>query len=149
VLSRVHGRRVAVIGIFAAISIATGGCAANGPEVDARAGLGCVDDSTECINRRQATLHHLVNDQSRAWIMEPATPEAYASGVRLFAFKAKKNELTCDELAQGRKEAEAARITLRSKPASLTTAQVSRATMLAGEVAKELQTEMSRRCKKG
>ena len=29
-------------------------------------------------------------------------PEAYASGVRLFALKSKKKELTCDELAHGR-----------------------------------------------
>ncbi len=88
----------------------------------------CVDDSPECISRRQTTLRHLVDDQGRAWVKEPATPEAYASGVRLFAFKTKKKELTCDELAHGRREAEAARATLKNAGSTLTAAQVTRGT---------------------
>jgi hypothetical protein len=125
-----------------------GACAiSNGPQIETRAGLGCVDDSPECIQRRQTTLRHMVDDKSRAWINEAPTPEAYASGVRLFAYKSKKKELSCDELKRGKLEAETARSSLQSVGTRLTPAQVSRSIMLAGEVGRELQREMDRRCK--
>ncbi len=118
-----------------------------GPEVGTRAGLGCVDDSPECIQRRQATLRSMVDDRSRSWVREAPTPEAYASGVRLFAYKTKKKELTCDELKRGKLEADTARPSLASVGERLTPAQVSRSVMLAGEVGRELQREINRRCK--
>ena len=37
-------------------------------------------------------------------LTDAATAQAYASGVRLFAFKGRKKELTCDELAIGRRD---------------------------------------------
>jgi hypothetical protein len=143
------GRAVILAALGLAAFAAAGCSVGTGIDADARAGLRCVDDSAECISRRQATLRHLESDQGRSWVKEPATPEAYASGVRLFAFKRKKAELSCDELAHGRREAEAARTTLKGAGSTLTPAQVARGTLLAGEVAKELQAEMSRRCKKG
>ncbi len=97
-----------------------------GTELDARAGLGCVDDSPECISRRQTTLRHLVDDKNRAWVKEPPTPEAYASGVRLFAFKTKKKELTCDELAHGKRSRRGASSALANAGSKLTHAQVTR-----------------------
>ncbi len=43
-----------------------GGCAiGTGPEIDARAGLACVDDSPECISRRQTTLKRWSTTKSR------------------------------------------------------------------------------------
>jgi hypothetical protein len=132
-----------------AASLAVGACAiGGGPAIESRAGLGCVDDSAECISRRQATLHHMVNDKSRSWVNEAPTPEAYASGVRLFAYKTKKKELSCDELKRGKLEADTARTSLSSMGTRLTPAQVSRSAMLAGEVGRELQNEFNRRCKK-
>lgn len=128
-----------------------GGCSnSEAPEIStSRAGLGCVDDSFECISQRKATLQAMVNDPSRKWVKEPATPAAYASGVRLFAFKKQKATLSCEELAHGRKEADAAPATLRSNGTGLTPAQVSRGAMLAHDVGRELGNEYNRRCKKG
>ncbi len=125
-----------------------GACAIGTPEVGARAGLGCVDDSPECVQRRQATYRNMVDDKSRSWVNEQPTPEAYASGVRLFAFKTKKKELTCDELKRGKLEADTARTSVNSIGGRLTPAQASRSIMLAGEVGRELQNEINRRCKK-
>jgi hypothetical protein len=140
------GGRAAAFLLLIAFAGAKGGCAVSVPEVEPRAGLGCIDDSVECINRRKATLRHLVDDPGRTWIKEPATPEAYASGVRLFAFKAKKRDLSCAELQHGRKEADAARAALTSAGKSLTPMQVARGAMLAQEVGRELKTEYNRRC---
>lgn len=130
-------------GCLGACSITTG------TQLNAQGGLGCVDDSHECITRRQATLRYLVEDKSKGWINETPTPEAYASGVRLFAFKTKKKDLTCPELKRGKLEADMARTSLASLGGRITPAQMSRSTMLAGEVGRELQREFDRRCKTG
>ena len=127
-----------------------GGCSSGNDDVQfsTAVGLGCVDDSRHCIDQRQAALSSMMADRDRRWVKEPATPSAYASGVRLFAFKSRKKELTCEELAHGRREADAGPGVLRGPGgASLTPAQVSRGVMLATEVSKELGAEMGRRCR--
>jgi hypothetical protein len=126
------------------------GCGGSDVAGGASSGLTCVDDSADCIERRQRTLRYLVDDKDRAWIKAQPAPEAYASGVRLFALKSKKKELTCEELAHARNEADKAPGVLRGPSgANLTPAQISRGVMLAGEVSRELASEMKRRCKKG
>lgn len=112
---------------------------------DSRAGLSCVEDSTRCVGQRETTLKILLADKERKWVREPATPEAHATGVRLFAFRSIKTELTCEELAVGRREAQAAPAMMRNKGKGLSPAQVSRASLLAAEVQKELAAEMRRR----
>jgi hypothetical protein len=136
---------------LAAVLLATGVGACSvadlSPDPGGRAGLACVDDSKNCIEQRTTALKSIMDDRERKWVKESATPEAYASGVRLFAFKARKKELTCEELVIGRREAEAAAVALRG-PASarLTPAQVSRGVMLGAEVSRELTAELKRRC---
>ncbi len=133
--------------ILAGIS---GACSSSndGPQFHTAPGLGCVDDSRQCIDQRQAALRSMMADRDRRWVREPATPSAYASGVRLFAFKSRKKDLSCEELAHGRKEADAGPAILRGPGgAGLTPAQVSRGAMLAAEVSRELGVEMARRCR--
>jgi hypothetical protein len=121
-------------------------CSGLGPD-DGRTGLTCLDDSSECVEQRQATLKSLLADKDRAWLKEPATVQAHASGVRLFAFRSKKGEMSCDELAYARKEAEGAPKALKSSQ-DLSPAQISRASLFAVEVNKELTAEMrKRRCR--
>lgn len=123
-------------------------CAGPEQSLSPQAGMRCVDDSAECISRRQSALRQLVAEPTRSWVKQPASAEAYASGVRLFAFKTKKKDLSCDELKHGKHEADAGASVLRGPQGkSLTPAQVSRGVMLAGEVSKELSREIARRCK--
>lgn len=125
------------------------GCASDPPAPLPHAGLSCVDDSAHCIGQREKVFDQLMADKSRSWVKQPAAPEAYASGVRLFVLSKKRKDLSCDELAHGRKEAEGAPQALRGPGgAGLTPAQVSRGVMLAGEVSRELAREFDRRCKK-
>ncbi len=108
----------------------------------------CVDDSRHCIDQRQAALRAMIADKQRTWVRHPASPATYAAGVRLFAFKIKKKELTCEELTLGFKEASAGPGILRgSGGRGLSTAQIARGTMLAAEVERELGTERRRRCR--
>lgn len=127
--------------------LALAGC--SGGMDDNRAGLACVDDSKECVDKRQATLNHMLADKEKTWVKEQATPQAHASGVRLFAYRTQKKDLSCDELAAGRREADSAAKSLKGPDArGLSPAQVSRAMMFASEVSKELTAEMrNRRCK--
>lgn len=138
---------------FGAILTATlilAACAQSDDGLDSpRAGLSCVDDSAHCIGQRQSALKQLVAQQDRSWVKQPANAEAYASGVRLFAFRTKKRDLTCDELAHARREADAGPGVLRGPQGTkLSPAQVSRGAILASEVARELGAEFNKRCKK-
>ena len=152
------GRRIAMrslpgfrcAAILAAGAASLGGCAGSDGSTElSRAGFSCVDDSLECINRRQTLLRQLTADSNRSWMKEAPTPEAYASGVRLFAMKSKKKEMSCDELARGRQEADGAPAALRGVSGSkLTPAQISRGAMFAAEVSRELNSEIGRRCKR-
>lgn len=130
------------------VPVAPVGCSGPNVTTGPNSGLSCVDDSSDCIAKRQNTLRSLVADNDRSWIRAHAPAEAYASGVRLFALKSKKKELTCDELAHGKNEADRAPGVLRSA-SNLTPAQVSRGIMLASEVSRELGAEMKRRCQRG
>ncbi len=138
-------RLIGVAGLVALL----GACSSNEPPAfSTTTGLGCVDDSRQCIDQRQAALRSMMADRERRWVREPASPSAYASGVRLFAFKTRKKDLSCDELAIGRREADAGPGVLRGPGGtSLTPAQVSRGAMLSTEVGKELSVEIQRRCR--
>ena len=117
-----------------------------GPELGK--GLHCVDDSPGCLSERSATLANIMADKQKKWVREPAPAAAYASGVRLFAYKQRKRELTCEELTIGRKEADAGPNALRElEGKGLTTAQVARGVMLSQEVSRELSNELKRRCR--
>jgi hypothetical protein len=122
--------------------------ACSGTELEAGAGLSCLDDSRECIDRRTDALKRLLADPGHTWVRQPATPAAYVSGVRLFAYKGRKQSLSCEDLAHGRREADAAPQVLSGAALSgLAPAQVSRSRMLAAEVSKELLAEQRKRCK--
>jgi hypothetical protein len=124
-------------------------CSGNGVAVTTPgAGLKCVDDSPTCIAERQATMKAMLADPNRSWIAQRPDAAAYASGVRLFAFKTKKKELSCAELQAGKREADAGPAVLRTPGNGLTHSQVSRGVILAGEVSRELGRELSRRCSK-
>ncbi len=132
---------------FCLSALMVGGCAGGGSIGDSRAGLACVDDTPACIASRQQTLSALVNSQDKSWINEPATPKAYASGVRLFAFSKRKTTLTCAELKAGRQEAaNAGKVMGQAGAKDLTSAQISRGKMLATEVGRELRRETKKRC---
>jgi hypothetical protein len=138
----------AMSALLAGLCLALPACSLFGPD-DSRAGLSCLDDSQECVDRRQVTLKSYLEDRDRKWVKEPATPQAHASGVRLFAFRSRKKELSCEELALGRREADSVAKSLRGPEGQgFSPALVARATIFASEVSRELGQEMrARRCK--
>lgn len=140
-------RTVVLISAVAAASAALGACASDPPVPPPAVGLRCVDDSAHCISQREKVFDSYMADKSRAWVKQPAAPEAHASGVRLFALSKRRKDLSCDELHHGKREADAAPAALRGPGGKgLTPAQISRGVMLAGDVGRELAKEISRRC---
>jgi hypothetical protein len=135
--------------LLLALAIVLQACSGNGVNVATPgAGLKCVDDSPACIAERQATMKAMLADPSRSWISQRPDAAAYASGVRLFAFKAKKKELSCAELQAGKREADAGPAVLRAPGNGLSHSQISRGVILANEVGRELGRELVRRCGK-
>lgn len=131
------------------LAAALAACAGSNAPSQPQLGLSCVDDSTHCISQRERVFDGYMADKSRSWVKHPVTPEAYASGVRLFALSKKRKDLTCEELLHGKREADGASGALRGPGGkSLTPAQISRGVMLAGEVSRELSREHDRRCKR-
>jgi hypothetical protein len=142
------GRGRTAVGTFVMAACITG-CSSSGfgPN-QSGSGMECIDDTKACIDERQGALKSLLADRNRDWIRQPASPLAYASGVRLFAYRVKRRELTCDELTLGRREADAAPGALHALATTgLSTAQIARGSILAAEVGRELTNEFQRRCK--
>ncbi|MFM2421503.1 MAG: hypothetical protein RL291_33 [Pseudomonadota bacterium] len=133
--------------MFTALLVAA--CSSATVEPDAPVRLsGCLDDSKQCVDQRQAQLKALQADRSRQWVRQQPTVEHYAGGVRLFAFKTERTRMTCQELAVGQREADAAPTVLRGPQGrGLSPAQISRGVMFAAEVGNDLRKEMGRRCR--
>ncbi len=139
------------VGMACGLAVVLVGCSSASVDSEPAAAaqrFSCVDDSRQCIAERAIALKTLLADKERRWVRETASPHAYASGVRMFAFKSRKKDLTCDELAAGRREADGASPSLRGAAGKgLSPAQISRGAMFAAEVGKELASEQQRRCK--
>lgn len=143
-IRKIRRAAIALLPVLAVAGCSGGEVGKSGPQL----GLSCVDDSAHCISQREKVFDAYMSDKSRSWLKQPPNAEAYASGVRLFAMSKKRKELSCEELAHGRREAEAGPGVLRSSGGKLTPAQVSRGAMLSSEVARELSREHDRRCRK-
>lgn len=62
--------------------------------------LECLPDDTACAER----LAQLMSDTARVWMLSPARPADYISGVRLYAFHQLRDTLTCTEMKFGLQE---------------------------------------------
>lgn len=141
--------RLAPLSFAALLCLAGMGCGGGqSPSVtSSMAGLKCIDDSSRCIGLRQSTLQHLMRSPDRGWMRRAPDADAYASGVRLFAFKRQKASLSCPELKFALNEAQRGPAVLDRAGGRLSPAQLSRGKLLAGEVARELRREQRRRCR--
>jgi hypothetical protein len=103
--------------------------------------LDCGPDAA-CLSQ----LKSLIDDPQRSWIGKPLPPTEYARGVRLFAYRALRAQLTCRELIMALGEIETARKPLSGPVPGVTPAQAARARTLSDEVEAELRVERAARC---
>lgn len=102
---------------------------------------GCLTGS-QCM----AELKALIGDPARKWIGQPPMPAEYASGTRLFAYRALQAQLSCRELSLALSETGWAEKVFRAPVAGVTAAQATRIVALNAEVGNELRAQFSRRC---
>jgi hypothetical protein len=84
-------------------------------------------------------LRKMINDPTREWIGQPQSPDGYANGTRLFAYRALRKKLTCNELKRALEDMNAATSLLQP-------AQYDQARALTVAVAREIKAEQGRRC---
>jgi hypothetical protein len=104
--------------------------------------IGC-GNSNACLSQLKA----LVDDPTHKWIGQTLAPVEYASGVRLFAYRALRATLSCYELTLGLAEIEAADATFSRPIPGVTPENAARVRLLNSQVDGELRAERSMRCK--
>jgi hypothetical protein len=87
-----------------------------------------------------AELKGMMKDPKRDWIGQPQSPDGYATGTRLFAYRGLRKEMTCNELKRGLEDINTAKV-------SLEPARYARTVALMSDVAGELEVERGRRCR--
>lgn len=132
------------------VSLGVSGCAGNSgpslfpllgkapeeePKPEAKAQPGC-----KTAEKCAGVLRKLVSGPSRTWIGKTQPPEAYDDGTRLFAYRALRRKMTCEELDRAYEETRAAMPALKGE-----THAGSRTLM--GKVNGELRAERLQRCR--
>lgn len=99
--------------------------------------------SSDCLARLKA----LVEDPKRGWIgQSQPKPAEYADGIRLFAYRALRGQLSCGELAVALVEMNAAAKAFREPVESLPPDKIARLRSLVSKVEVELRAERASRC---
>ena len=114
------------------------------------AGEPCLDDSGGCVDRRIAVLDAMVADPQRHWVNEPASRQMHASGIRLFAYQATKDKMSCQELSAGLREMKEVKLALGSGPApGMSAERGNLVKAMADDVAEQLhKTRKAKHCGK-
>jgi hypothetical protein len=102
---------------------------------------GC-DTNKDCL----AQLKALVSNEKRDWIGQSVPVAEYASGVRLFAYRALRPSLTCRQLDLALAEIDIVTRTFRNPIPGIASDQVDRVRVLNAQVEQELRTERAKRC---
>ncbi|HWE16989.1 MAG TPA: hypothetical protein VG758_07390 [Hyphomicrobiaceae bacterium] len=92
-------------------------------------------------------LKTMIDSPDRGWIGQRPAPDAYADGTRLFAYRALRKQLTCNELTAAVGELQAASKSLGGSVSGMSPDQLSRTRALSGQVEGELAREREGRCK--
>jgi len=96
----------------------------------------------ECLLRLKA----LIDDPDHHWIGREQPAADYAQGIRLFAYRALKSRLTCDELRLALKEIDAVGELYQRPVAGVSPDQTARVRILSAKVGGELRAERASRC---
>jgi hypothetical protein len=102
--------------------------------------------SCKSVDVCASVLKAMIADPRRSWMQSRPAPPVLANGVRLFAYRALRARLTCQELAAAASEVEAAAKAFRWGVGGVSADEADRAQALSAEVAQELRAESTRRC---
>jgi hypothetical protein len=103
---------------------------------------GC-GSAAEC----KMVLKTMIESPDRGWIGRRPSPDVYANGTRLFAYRALRRQLTCSELSMAVDELNAVSKSLGGPVAGMSPDQASRTRALSSQVHGELAKERHGRCR--
>ncbi len=93
-----------------------------------------------------AVLRAMIADPTQSWMVRAPTPEEFANGTRLFAYRALKSTLECGKLRFANAELDWAIDTFKSGADSVEAVHRARVAALAEAVRGELAAEIKKRC---
>jgi hypothetical protein len=91
-------------------------------------------------------LKVMIDDPERSWVSQWPSPRAYTNGTRLFAYRALRSKLSCNELTWALDETRAVAKTFARAVPRVTPEQVTRVRALNAKVDSELRAEHTERC---
>lgn len=95
----------------------------------------------------RSALKAMVESPKRPWVGQQMPPDAYADGTRLFAYRALRKRLKCDELSRAIDEMRGVSKSLNGTVTGISTEQVARTRALNVQVEGELVRERTVRCR--
>lgn len=95
----------------------------------------------------KSALKKLVDNPKRSWVGQHEEPAAYTDGTRLFAYRALRTRLSCQELSAALTEVRGVSQSLAGEVPGVSHDQLSRTRALNSQVEGELAKERGRRCK--
>ncbi|HEX5957111.1 MAG TPA: hypothetical protein VFY92_00455 [Hyphomicrobiaceae bacterium] len=105
---------------------------------------GSCSGAAEC----KRVLKAMIESPDHGWIGQQQSPDVYANGTRLFAYRALRKQLTCNELGMAVDELQSVSRTLDGGGASgMPPDQITRTRSLSSQVHSELAKERQRRCR--
>jgi hypothetical protein len=99
--------------------------------------------ATQC----KGVLKTMIDSPDRGWIGKRQSPDTYANGTRLFAYRALRKQLTCRELTLAVDEVRAVSKSFDSPVPGMAPDQLSRTQALTTQVEGELAKERAGRCR--
>jgi hypothetical protein len=136
------GRKISVISAVLLVSGCAGSDGFTFPfsDPDQKAQATSFADACGTPQDCAAHLKKLVSDPKREWIGVPQSPEGYADGTRLFAYRSLRKKLNCNELQRAVEDTKAATVSLQEP-------RYARVRILVSDVARELNAEQAKRCR--
>jgi hypothetical protein len=106
-------------------------------------------DKGSCNTAAQCSgvLKSMIDSPDRGWVGKQQSPSSYANGTRLFAYRALRTKLTCNELALAVDEVRTASKSLGRPVQGMTASDLSRTRALTVQVEGELTRERTGRCR--
>ena len=112
------------------------------PKALAESDLANCGEGVDCL----AVLRTMIADPTQSWMVRAPTPEEFANGTRLFAYRALKSTLECGKLRFASAELDWAIDTFHGAPEGVDAVHRARVAALAEAVHGELQAEIKKRC---
>lgn len=112
------------------------------PEALTEADLANCGKGAECL----AVLRAMIADPTQSWMVRAPTPEEFANGTRLFAYRVLRPTLECGKLRFASAELDWAIDTFHGTPAGVDATHRARVAALAEAVRSEIEAEIRKRC---